>query len=267
MFTLNDFGKFKQQQRKITMVTVYDYFSAKLVEDAKVDIVFVGDTLGMAFSGNSNTLSVSVDEMIYHAKAVKKGAPNSFILVDMPYLSYHISLTETIHNAGKIIQQTNANAVKLEINNIETLSHVKALIAAQIPVMAHIGMTPQSVNMFGGFKTQGKNSASANKIIAFAKQLADIGVVAIVLECVPVNLAKIITEELDIATIGIGAGNVCDGQVLIFPDLLGFDPNNKLKFVKRFANAYEYLLGGLKNYVKDVQSGAFPDIVHSNYGA
>lgn len=262
MFTLNDFDKFKKSAKKITMVTAYDYFSAKLVEAAEVDTILVGDSLGMVFAGNSNTLNISVEDMIYHAKAVKKGAPDSFIIVDMPYLSYHISITDTVKNAGRIMQQTGANAVKVEINNITTLDHIKALIAAQIPVIGHIGMTPQSVNMFGGFKAQGKNADSASMILDFAHQLEEVGVIAIVLECMPCDLAQKITQEINIATIGIGAGNSCDGQVLVFYDMLGFDTSHKIKLVKHFANAHEYLVNGLKNYVTEVKNSSFPGEEH-----
>lgn len=263
MFSINDFTRHKQEQQKITMVTAYDYFSAKLVEAAGIDTILVGDSLGMVFAGNDNTLAVSLEEMIYHAKAVKKGAPNSFIVVDMPYMSYHVSIDETIRNAGRIIQQSNANALKLEINNMTTLAHVEALIGAQIPVIGHLGLTPQSVNMFGGFKVQGSNDKGADKIIAFAHKLVEIGVSAIVLECMPADLAEKISHEVSIATIGIGSGNGCDGQVLVFYDLLGFNPESKLKFVKQYANAHECLVQGLKDFSQEVTSGIFPNIKHS----
>ncbi len=252
MFKLNDFQTYKQNNKKISMVTAYDYFSAKIVTEAAIDIILVGDSLGMVFAGNENTISVTIDDMIYHAKAVKNGAPNSFIIVDMPFLSYHSTKAKTIKNAGKIIKATNCNAVKVEINSITTLAHVKALIDAQIPVIAHIGLTPQSVNVFGGFKIQGKTISEANKIIDFANKLNEIGVTAIVLECIPHELAEKITSEIKIPTIGIGAGNGCDGQVLVFYDLLGFNPNNKPKFVTQYANAYEYLTNALKSYKQDV---------------
>lgn len=258
MFNFNDFYKYKKEQKKITMVTAYDYFSAKLLEDAGIETILVGDSLGMVVQGNNNTLSVTVDDMIYHARAVKKGAPNSFIVVDMPYLSYHVSITDSIKNAGKIIQETACNALKIEVNNIATLEHIKAIIAAQIPVVAHIGMTPQSFNLFGGFKVQGRDDKSRQHILDLAKSLEMLGVIAIVLECIPKAFAKVITESVDIATIGIGAGKDCDGQVLVFYDMLGFDPNNKIKFVKKFTNAYDYLLSGLKEYVKEVQDSIFP---------
>ena len=252
MFKLSDFQTYKQQNKKISMVTAYDYFSAKLVAESGIDTILVGDSLGMVFGGNTNTMSVTINDMIYHTNAVKKGAPNSFIIVDMPFLSYHSTEAKTIKNAGKIIKATNCNAVKLEINSVNTLYHVKALIDAQIPVIGHIGLTPQSVNVFGGFKTQGKTTNEANKIIDFANKLAETGVTAIVLECIPQELANIITSQISIPTIGIGAGDSCDGQVLVFYDLLGFNPNNKPKFVTEYANAYEYLTNALKNYKTDI---------------
>lgn len=258
MFKLNNFQTYKLEQKKITMVTAYDYFTAKMVADAGIDTILVGDSVGMVFAGNENTLSVSVDEMIYHAKAVKKGAPDSFIIVDMPYLSYHITPIETIKNAGRIIKETNAHAVKVEINSYSTLTHVEALINAQIPVIGHIGLTPQSVNMFGGFKRQGKTESEASKIIEFANHLEQLGVSAIVLECMPDDLAKKITSSIKIATIGIGSGAECDGQVLVFYDLLGFSPNKKLNFVKQYANAHSYLTSALKNYAFEVNNTQFP---------
>ncbi len=253
MFKLNDFQTYKQNDKKISMVTAYDYFSAKIVAESEIDTILVGDSLGMVFAGNKNTISVTVDDMIYHAKAVKNGAPNSFIIVDMPFLSYHSTLAKTIKNAGKIIKSTYCNAVKVEINSEQTISHVKALIDAQIPVIGHIGLTPQSVNIFGGFKTQGKTTDEANKIIDFAHKLVEAGVSAIVLECIPEQLAKTITNQINVPTIGIGAGMYCDGQVLVFHDLLGFDPNKKYQFVTQYANAYGYLTDALKNYKLDVE--------------
>lgn len=263
MFKLQDFTQFKQAKQKITMLTAYDYFSAQMIEKAGINTILVGDSLGMVVAGNPNTLSVTIDEMIYHAKAVRRGAPHSFIIVDMPYLSYHISIEETVRNAGRIIQETNANAVKIEVNHPAAFAHIEAVMAAQIPVIGHIGMTPQSVNVFGGFKTQGKKPGSADKILDFAHQLAQIGVTAIVLECIPAALAETITQQISIATIGIGSGVNCDGQVLVFYDMLGFNPENKLKFVKHFANAHEHLTTGLKNYSLEVTNGTFPDESHT----
>ncbi len=259
MFKLDDFRNYKSNQKKITMVTAYDYFSAKLVEQAGINTILVGDSVGMVFAGNTNTLAVSVDDMIYHAKAVKNGAPNSFIIVDMPYLSYHITPIHTVKNAGKIIKETHAHAIKVEINNYATLEHVEALINAQIPVIGHIGLTPQSVNIFGGFKAQGTTASEANKITDFADRLAKSGVSALVLECIPQSLAAVITSTINIPTIGIGSGNSCDGQVLVFHDLLGFEPNSKFKFVKHYANAHEYLVNALKNYAEEVVQAKFPD--------
>lgn len=263
MFKLNDFSNYKINKQKISMVTAYDYFSAQILEEAGVDTILVGDSLGMVFSGETNTLKVTVDNMIYHGQAVKRGAPNSFIVIDMPYLSYHLSIVDSVKNAGRIMQETSANAVKVEINNIATLKHVKAILAAQIPVIAHIGMTPQSVNLFGGFKAQGKNDASAKSIINFASTLADINVSAIVLECIPEDLAQEITNGVPIATIGIGAGIHCDGQVLVFHDMLGFSNDKKIKFVKKYINARDYLVSGAKEYCIEVKNSIFPTKEHT----
>ncbi len=264
MFTLHHWTQFKQSGKKITVVTAYDYFSAQIAEAAEIDVILVGDSLGMVIAGNENTLSVTLDEMIYHTKAVKKGAPRSFIIADMPYLSYHITPAETVRNAGRLIQETQVNAIKVEMNHPAILEHIEALVAAQIPVIGHIGMTPQSVNVFGGFKVQGRENEEAHKITAFAHQLVQVGVKAIVLECMPAALAKTITQQISVATIGIGSGQYCDGQVLVFHDLLGFNPKNKFKFVKCYANAHEYLVNGLKNFASDVKSGVFPDETHSH---
>lgn len=260
MFKLNDFNDYKKNNKKITMVTAYDYFSAHMLEKALVDTILVGDSLGMVFSGEANTLKVTVDNMIYHGQAVRRGAPNSFIIIDMPYLSYHLSTIDSVRNAGRIMQETNANAVKIEVNNIATLEHIEAIIAAQIPVIAHIGMTPQSVNIFGGFKVQGKNEDSIQNIINFANALTKINVSAVVLECIPADIAKEITRSIDIATIGIGAGVHCDGQVLVFHDMLGFSNHKKIKFVKKYVDAYDYLISGIKDYVTEVKEASFPSL-------
>lgn len=262
-FSINDFQNSKTKQHKISMLTAYDYFSGNIAENAGIDTILVGDSLGMVVQGKSNTLSVTLDEMIYHAKAVRNGAPGSFIVVDMPYLSYHSNIDETIKNAGKIIQQTNANAVKLEVNNLNTLSHIEALVAAQIPVMGHIGMTPQSVNIFGGFKVQGRTDSQAKQIVDFAKQIEAIGAFAIVLECIPANLAKQITASLMVPTIGIGSGVNCDGQVLVFHDLLGLNSQNIPKFVKQYLNGSELIKNALTKYKSEIQKDQFPELKHS----
>ena len=262
MFTLNDFNNYKTAHKKITMVTAYDYFSAKLVEHAGIDTILVGDSVGMVFAGKENTLSVSIDEIIYHAKAVKRGAPNTFIVADMPYLSYHLDSKTTIQNAGALICAGGADAVKLEINNVNMLTQITALTNAQIPVIAHIGMTPQSVNVFGGFKVQGKNTEQVQHIEKMAQLAQDAGASAIVIECVPSNLAQKITETLLIPTIGIGAGNSCDGQVLVLNDLLGMSKHTP-KFAKQYLDGKSLIKNALNKFSHEVTSQTFPSNKYS----
>ena len=261
-FTITDFNNYKQNQRKITMVTAYDFLSAQLLEAAGVDIILVGDSLGMVVKGDHNTLSVSIDDMLYHTKAVRRGAPDSFIVADMPYLSYHTDINTTIQNAGKLICQGMANAVKLEINHLSTLKHIEALIAAQIPVVGHLGMTPQSVNIFGGFKVQGKTDKQATHITMLAKELEEKAISAIVLECMPAKIAEEITHTITIPTIGIGAGINCDGQVLVFHDLLGIT-DYKPKFVKSYLNGRELIIDSLGKFITEVRNKDFPGADYS----
>jgi len=262
-FSKNDFAKYKKQANKIVMLTAYDYFTAEIATKSVIEAILVGDSLGMVIQGNENTLAVTVEQMIYHTQAVKKGAPHAFIIVDMPYLSYHISVEETIRNAGKIIKETNAAAVKVEVNDFSTLKHVQALIEAQIPVMAHVGLTGQSVNLFGGFKVQGRENDSINKILALTTELEKIGVFAIVLECIPSTLAKEITQKLTIPTIGIGSGASCDGQIIVFHDLLGINTLNVAKFVKPYLDGNNLMVEAVKDYAKEVRDGSFPTLKHS----
>lgn len=261
-FTINDFAKYKLQQQKITMVTAYDYTSAMILADAKINTILVGDSLGMVIHGKANTLEVTIDNILYHTKAVRSGAPNSFIIADMPYLSYHFSTHETIKNAALLICNGGANAVKLEANHISVIEHVKALISAQIPVIGHIGMTPQSVNAFGGFKVQGKTLEQEEHIIQLAQELEKSGCSSIVLECIPNNLSARITQILNIPTIGIGAGNQCDGQVLVFHDLIGITTSPP-KFAKAYCNAKELITNSITEFANEVNNGQFPDIQHS----
>ncbi|MDR1516872.1 MAG: 3-methyl-2-oxobutanoate hydroxymethyltransferase [Dysgonamonadaceae bacterium] len=261
-FTINSFGQRKAARRKIAMLTAYDYSTARLLDEAGIDVLLVGDSLGMVVQGNENTLPVTVDEMIYHAKAVKKGAKNAFILVDMPFLSYHVSVEEAVRNAGRIIKESDANAVKIEGGD-KVLEAISAIIAAQIPVVGHLGLTPQSVHVFGGFKVQGKNSGQAQKIVDQAKRLEQAGVCAIVLECVPWELARVITDTLTIPTIGIGAGRYCDGQVLVINDMLGLSGDFAPKFVKRFADVGKMLKSAVGGYIREINDGDFPTEQHS----
>lgn len=264
-FTVNSFQKYKTTGRKIGMLTAYDYSTAKLLDEAGVDVLLIGDSLGMVVQGNDNTLSVTVDEMIYHAKSVKRGVKNAFIVVDMPFLSYHVSAEDAVRNAGRIIKESGADAVKIE-GGENVIDAISAIIKAQIPVVGHLGLTPQSVNVFGGFKVQGKSNEQAQKIIEQAKLLEQSGVCAVVLECVPQEVAKIISETLSIPTIGIGAGRYCDGQVLVINDMLGMFSDFSPKFVKHYANMGEVVSNAVKEYIKEINNGDFPTEAHSFVG-
>ncbi|MBU5427346.1 3-methyl-2-oxobutanoate hydroxymethyltransferase [Tissierella pigra] len=260
--TVRSFWEMKKNNEKITMLTAYDYSTAKLLDEAGINSLLVGDSLGMVVLGYENTLQVTVDDIIHHCKAVSRGSQNSLIVGDMPFLSYHISIEDTIRNAGRIIQEGNAHCVKLE-GGKDVIDKVEALIKAQIPVMGHIGLTPQSVNMFGGFTVQGKNEEDAQKIIDDALLLEKVGVFSIVLEGIPAKLAEIITNKLTIPTIGIGAGNKCDGQVLVINDMLGIYSDFTPKFVKKYANIKDEINKGLSNYIEEVKNGSFPRPEHS----
>ncbi|SKA77601.1 ketopantoate hydroxymethyltransferase [Caloramator quimbayensis] len=260
--TVATFKEAKEKGIKLTMLTAYDYSFAKLVDEAGIDGILVGDSLGMVALGYENTLSVTIDDMIHHIKAVRRGAENALIVGDMPFLSYHISVEDSIKNAGRLVQEGGCHAVKLE-GGIEVLDKVKAIIKAQIPVMGHIGLTPQSVNMLGGFKVQGKSKEQIKKLIDDAKYLEEAGVFSIVLEAVPDEVAKIITESISIPTIGIGAGKYCDGQILVINDMLGLFSDFTPKFVKRYRNLGEEIKSGILEYIEDVRGGKFPEDVHS----
>ena len=251
--------KFKQE--KITMLTAYDYSLAAMVDEAGIDMILVGDSLGMVTLGYENTLAVTMEDMIHHTAAVARGTRNSMVVGDMPFLSYHVSIKEAVRNAGRFIQIGGAQAVKLE-GGTERIDTVKAILDAQIPVVGHIGLTPQSVNQFGGFKVQGKDVEGAKKIIRDAKALDEAGAFCIVLEGVPTQLAKKITEEVSIPTIGIGAGQYCDGQVLVINDMLGMFKGHIPKFVKKFVNLEPLIMTALRDYKKEVEEGTFPAEEH-----
>lgn len=251
-----------KNNEKLSMVTSYDYSMAKLVDEAGIDGILVGDSLGMVTLGYEDTLPVTVDDMVHHTKAVTRGAKNALVVADMPFLSYHVNIEDTIRNAGRLIQEGNAHAVKLE-GGREVLDKIEAIIKAQIPVMGHIGLTPQSINMFGGFKVQGKTKAQVEKLIDDAKLLEEAGVFAIVLECVPEKVAKIITEKVSIPTIGIGAGRYCDGQILVVNDMLGMYSDFVPKFVKQYKNLKVDINEAIQNYIDDIKTGTFPEEKHS----
>jgi len=252
----------KKKGEKISMLTAYDYSTAKLLDEAGIDSLLIGDSLGMVMLGYENTLPVMVEDIIYHSKAVARGAKRAMIVGDMPFLSYHINIEESVRNAGRLIQEGNAHAVKLE-GGEEVLDKVKAIVKAQIPVMGHLGLTPQSVNMMGGFKVQGKKEEQARKLIKDALLLQEAGAFAIVLECVPEQLSKIITEKLDIPTIGIGAGRYCDGQVMVTQDMLGMISDFKPKFVKQYAQVGNITKEACRQYIGEIKDMNFPAKEHT----
>lgn len=252
----------KLSKQKITMLTAYDFGLATLVDQAGIDMILVGDSLGNVQLGYENTLAVTMDDMVHHTRAVVRGSKNAMVVADMPFLSYHVSIEEAVRNAGRLIQEGGAQAVKLE-GGEERLPVVKAILNAEIPIVAHIGLTPQSVNQFGGFKVQGKDLETARKLLRDAKVLEEAGVFAMVLEGVPGALAAKITAAATIATIGIGAGNDCDGQVLVINDMLGISQGHIPKFVKRFVNLGPTIMEALQTYKNEVEAGIFPGPEHS----
>lgn len=260
-FTVSDFKAFKVRGEKIAMLTAYDYSMARLLDDAGVDSLLVGDSLGMTMLGYDNTLQVTMDDMIHHTKAVRRGAKNALVVADMPFLTYQISTIEAVRNAGRFVQEAMADAVKLE-GGVEMADTIRAIVRAQIPVVGHIGLTPQSVNVFGGFKVQGKSVEQAQQLIRDALALQEAGACAIVLECIPAKLAGIISEKLEIPTIGIGAGPDCDGQVLVIQDMIGMYKSFTPKFVKKYTNVGELIEQAAADYIREINSGAFPGPEH-----
>ena len=256
------FYKMKKEEEKIVMLTAYDYPSAKLAEEAGVDILLVGDSLGMVVLGYDSTVLVTVDDMIHHTKAVKRGAKETFTVTDMPFMSYHLSLDETMKNAARIMQEGQADAVKLEGAG-EVLKKIDALTNAGIPVVAHLGLTPQSVGVLGGYKVQGKTSDDARKLLDDSLKCQEAGACMLVLECVPHQVASHISDQLAIPVIGIGAGNGTDGQVLVYHDVIQYGVSRLPKFVKAYEDSNEYIHKALSAYKDEVKSRAFPAEAHS----
>lgn len=260
--TVVTFNQAKEKNERITMLTAYDYSMAKLMDNSGINGLLVGDSLGMVCLGYEDTLSVTMEDIIHHTKAVARGAKNSLIVADMPFMSYQTSVYDAVVNAGRLIKEGHAQAIKLE-GGLEVCDKIEAIVKASIPVMGHIGLTPQSVNVFGGFKVQGKDESAAKRIIEEAIAIEKAGAFAIVLECVPAKLAKIITDKLTIPTIGIGAGVGCDGQILVYQDMLGMYSDFKPKFVKQYENIGEKINVALTKYIEEVKDGAFPAEEHS----
>lgn len=257
-----DFMKMKENGEKIVMLTAYDYPSAKTAEQSKVDMILVGDSLGMVVLGYDSTIPVTMDDMVHHTKAVKRGAKDTFIVVDLPFMSYHLSIRDTLINGARLIQETGAHAVKIEGAD-EVVDSIKALTKAGIPVVAHLGLTPQSVGVLGGYKVQGKNAEAAKKLIEDAKKCEEAGAFALVLECVPKQLANEISKLIKVPTIGIGAGVHTDGQVLVYHDVLTYGVDRVPKFVKQYAQLNDSIQQGLESYVNEVKQGLFPNELQS----
>ncbi|MBN2567879.1 MAG: 3-methyl-2-oxobutanoate hydroxymethyltransferase [Deltaproteobacteria bacterium] len=252
----------KRRGEKITMLTAYDYPTSLKADEAGIDMILIGDSLGMVILGYESTLPVTMEEMIHHTKAVSRGAKHAMVIGDLPFMSYHTSTDEAVFNAGRLIKEAGAQGVKLE-GGKEVSAVVKRISSAGIPVMAHLGLTPQSIHKLGGYKVQGRDKLDARRMLEDAKILEDAGAFSLVLECVPEKLAKEITESLNIPTIGIGAGVHCDGQVLVVNDMLGIYEKFTPKFVKKYANLNLILSNAFKQYIEDVKSGAFPGEEHS----
>ena len=249
--------KMKRDGTRITMVTAYDATFARLFDEAGIDVLLVGDSLGMVVQGHDSTLPVTVDEVIYHCRAVARGTRRAHVVGDMPFLSWQVSPEQALTNAGRFLSEGGAQSVKLE-GGVDAAPTIERIVHAGIPVMAHVGLTPQSVHAMGGFRVQGKSERAAARVLADAKAVADAGAYSVVLEGIPTDLAKRITDEVDIPTIGIGAGPHCDGQVLVCYDLLGLTPDLKPKFVKRYAEFFEEGLTAARRYRDEVRAGVFP---------
>lgn len=255
--TVSTLQQAKENGQKITMLTAYDYSTAKLMDEVGIDMILVGDSLGNVILGYEDTISVTMEDMIHHGAAVSRGVKETMVVVDMPFMSYQISVEEAVTNAGRLMKEGRANAVKLE-GGKSVCPQIKAITQAGIPVVAHLGLTPQSINALGGYKVQGKSEDAAKKLLEDALAVQEAGAFALVLECVPTKLASLITKKLTIPTIGIGAGNECDGQVLVYQDMLGMFSDYVPKFVKQFAQVGEIMKKAFSDYKEEVASGAFP---------
>lgn len=260
--TVSTFLKMKAEGKKISMITAYDYTTARLVDESGIDSILVGDSLGNVILGLGDTVSVTMEDMIHHGAAVARGAKNALVVVDMPFMSYQSSVYDAVVNAGRLMKEARANAVKLE-GGVEVADRIRAIVDCQIPVCAHIGLTPQGINALGGFKVQGKTADSARKLLEDAHAVEEAGAFAVVLEAIPAELAARVSAELTIPTIGIGAGAGCDGQVLVNQDMLGMFHDFTPKFVRRFAEVGDVMLDAYRAYDADVKDGTFPAAEHT----
>ena len=247
---------------KLVVVTCYDATFARLVEAAGVDAVLVGDSLGMVIQGRDSTLPVTLDDVVYHTRCVARGLKNTHLVADLPFLTYQVTVEDALRNAGRLMVEGGAHAVKLE-GGVRSAPAIRRIVEAGIPVMGHIGLTPQSVHQFGGFKVQGRDEAAARQLMQDAEAVAEAGAYAVVLESIPTELAQEVTAALGIPTIGIGASRHCDGQVLVLYDLLGMDDSFEPKFLKKYATLSQTIGGALTEYAREVRAGAFPDDAHS----
>ncbi len=252
----------KNNGEKISMITCYDYSSAKIMEEVGVDTILVGDSLGNVMLGYEDTLQVTMEDMIHHCKAVSRAVKDSFLVCDMPFMSYQADVSDAVRNAGRLVQEGRASMVKLE-GGVEVCPQIEAIVKASIPVCAHVGLTPQSINAFGGYKVQGRTETAAKKLIEDALAVEKAGASMVVLEGVPAKLAKIVTEKLSIPTIGIGAGKDTDGQVLVMQDMLGMFKDFVPKFVKQFGNMGDVMKKAFESYIQEVQDGTFPGEEHT----
>ncbi len=253
----------KQEGRPIVAMTAYDVQFARLLEEGGVDLILVGDSLGQVVLGYDSTLPVTLDEMIHHAKAVRRGAPDTFVVLDMPFMTYQVSVEDALRNAGRVMKEAGVEAVKVEGGDERTCEAVHALVNAGIPVMGHIGLRPQSVHALGGYRVQGRSDAEAKRLAEDARRLEDAGVFGMVLELVPAELATEVSKSLTVPTVGIGAGPGCDGQILVVFDALGLNAGFAPRFLKRFADLHGVALEGVRQYAKEVREGAYPDAEHS----
>ena len=260
--TAATFATAKAKGEKLSMLTAYDYSTAKLEDESGINGILVGDSLGNVVLGYEDTVSVTMEDMIHHGAAVARGAKNALVVVDMPFMSYEVTVEEAVRNAGRLMKEGRAGAVKLE-GGVRVAEQIRAIVKAGIPVMGHIGLTPQSINVFGGFKVKGKSEEAARALLADAKAVEEAGAFAVVIEAVPAALAQMITDAVSIPTIGIGAGAGCDGQILVYQDMLGMFSDFTPKFVKRYANVGEVMREAFANYAAEVASGAFPTEEHT----
>lgn len=260
--TVSTFLKMKAEGKKISMITAYDYTTARLVDESGIDSILVGDSLGNVMLGLGDTVSVTMEDVIHHGAAVARGTKNALVVVDMPFMSYQSSVHDAVVNAGRLMKEARANAVKLE-GGVEVADRIRAIVDCQIPVCAHIGLTPQGINALGGFKVQGKTADSARKLLEDAHAVEEAGAFAVVLEAIPAELAERVSAELTIPTIGIGAGAGCDGQVLVNQDMLGMFHDFTPKFVRRFAEVGDVMLEAYRAYDAAVKDGSFPAAEHT----